>query len=43
VSKETSFLVSGEEPGSKLDKAKALGVKIITEEEFKKIAGGPAG
>ncbi len=37
VSKNTSFLILGEEPGSKLDKALALGVKIITEEEFKKI------
>ena len=37
ISKDTDFLVVGEEPGSKLDKAKAIGVKIITEEEFKKI------
>ena len=39
VSKNTDFLLAGEEPGSKLDKAKILRVKIITEEEFKKIAG----
>lgn len=39
VSKGTSFLVCGDEPGSKLDKALALGVKVITEEEFKKIVG----
>lgn len=39
VSKNTSFVVAGDEPGSKYDKAKALGVKIIGEAEFKKIAG----
>ncbi|MDP3730133.1 MAG: NAD-dependent DNA ligase LigA [Candidatus Omnitrophota bacterium] len=37
VSKNTYFVLAGEEPGSKIDKAKALGVKIIDEEEFKKI------
>ena len=39
VGKNTDFLICGEEPGSKLDKAKKLGVKIITENEFKKMAG----
>jgi len=39
VSKKTDFLLLGESPGSKLDKAKALGVKIISEDEFRKLIG----
>ena len=34
ISKSTNILVSGEKSGSKLSKAKNLGVKIITEEEW---------
>jgi DNA ligase (NAD+) len=34
VSKKTDFLVAGEEAGSKLTKAKELGVKVLTEAEF---------
>lgn len=37
VSKNTDFVVVGQSPGSKYEKAKALGVKIIDESEFKKL------
>ena len=39
VSKKTDFVVAGEEAGSKLDKAQALGVKVIDEQEFSKLLG----
>jgi DNA ligase (NAD+) len=39
VSKKTDFVVAGESAGSKLDKARALGVKVIDEKEFRKLAG----
>jgi DNA ligase (NAD+) len=37
VSKKTDYVLAGAEAGSKLEKAKDLGVKIIDEAEFKKI------
>lgn len=37
VSKKTSYVVVGKNPGSKLEKAKKLGVKIIDENEFLKL------
>ncbi len=37
VSKKVDFVVVGEDPGSKFDKAKDLGIKTLTEEEFKKL------
>ncbi len=37
VSKKVDFVVVGEDPGSKFDKAKELGIETLTEEEFKKM------
>ena len=37
VSKKTSYLLAGEEAGSKLTKAQSLGVTIITEAEFEEM------
>jgi len=39
VSKDIDYVVVGEEPGSKYDKAKKMGLKIIDEDEFKKLVG----
>jgi DNA ligase (NAD+) len=40
VSKKTSYLVLGENPGSKLDKANALGVQVLNEAELRRLADG---
>ncbi|HAF07679.1 MAG: NAD-dependent DNA ligase LigA [bacterium] len=37
ISKKTDYLIVGSEPGSKLEKAKKFGVKIIDEDEFLKM------
>jgi|TARA_B000000441_G_C21364908_1_gene135369 DNA ligase (NAD+) len=37
VSKNTNYLIYGEKPGSKLDKAKKLNVVTLTEEDFSKL------
>jgi len=39
VSRNVDYVVVGEKPGSKYEKAKELGIKIINEEEFKKLLG----
>jgi DNA ligase (NAD+) len=39
ISIKTDFLLAGEEAGSKLDKAKELGTKILTEKEFLEMLG----
>jgi DNA ligase (NAD+) len=39
VSKKTNYVVVGTDPGSKYDKAKSLGVPVLTEKEFEKLLG----
>lgn len=39
VSQRTDYVVAGEAPGSKLKKAKELGIQILTEDDFKKMLG----
>lgn len=43
VSKKTSYVLAGENAGSKYDKAEALGVKIINEQEFNELLSGEGG
>ncbi|MGO9136746.1 MAG: NAD-dependent DNA ligase LigA [Syntrophales bacterium] len=39
VTKTTDYVVAGESPGSKIEKARAAGIKIIDEKEFLKLSG----
>ncbi|NOZ56076.1 MAG: NAD-dependent DNA ligase LigA [Calditrichaeota bacterium] len=39
VSRRTDYVVVGENPGSKAERARQLGIPMITEEEFKKMIG----
>ena len=40
VSKKVDFVVVGEKPGSKLNKARQLGIQTLNEKEFLKLVGG---
>ncbi|MFH1671529.1 MAG: NAD-dependent DNA ligase LigA [Candidatus Portnoybacteria bacterium] len=40
VSKETDFLIIGKEPGSKYDRAKRLGIRMLSEKEFLRLISG---
>ena len=40
VSKKTNYVLAGEDAGSKLEKARQLGTKVVTEKEFRKMAAG---
>ena len=37
VSRRTHYVVAGKNPGSKVDKAKTYGVRIISEDEFTRL------
>ncbi|MDI3508761.1 MAG: ligase, partial [Clostridiales bacterium] len=39
VSKKTDYVIAGDNPGSKLDKARQLGIKVIDQKEFEQLIG----
>jgi DNA ligase (NAD+) len=39
ISKKTDYLIAGEDPGTKMQKAISLGIPILTESEFRKMIG----
>jgi len=41
VSKKTSFVIAGSDPGSKVDKAEKLGVRVLNEEQFRELLASP--
>ena len=43
VSKRTSVIVVGEEPGQKLDAARQLGIQTVDEQRFRRLIGSAAG
>jgi DNA ligase (NAD+) len=43
VSKKTDYVIAGEKAGSKLDKAKQLGIAVLTEQEFDRLIGKEKG
>ncbi len=40
VGKKVDYVVAGDQPGSKLDKARSLGLKVLSEDEFVKLVRG---